>query len=201
MSDWQVQRQVKYESELDPSFPRDILSMPGGENLRNCIQCGTCSSACPLSIYMDYTPRRIIAMARAGFRDEVLKSFTIWLCASCYECWVECPKNIEITDIMYTLKRRAIKEKVYPRRFRIPVLSEEFLDFIMKRGRNNEIRLIIRMYMKTNPFMLLKNAVLGMKLFLKSAHTSPLPHKKSRRNSSSSGTHPCEDEWMVVSRP
>ena len=96
MKKWQGWRKIRYESELDPHFADEIASIPDGEKLFTCIQCGTCSGMCPMSPYMDYTPRQIIAMIRAGFRSEVLSSYTTWLCASCYACAVECPKEIKI---------------------------------------------------------------------------------------------------------
>ena len=164
MSDWQIQRRIKYESELDPDFITQIQAIPGGEHLSTCIQCGTCSATCPMSIYMDYTPRRLIAMARSGFKQEVLQSFTIWLCASCYSCSVECPKQIKITDTMYAFKRYAMNEKVYPKRFPIPVLAREFFKIIQSRGRNSERSLILRLYFKTNVFNLLKQVPIGLRL-------------------------------------
>jgi heterodisulfide reductase subunit C len=164
MNDFQAQQKIKYESELDPSFSEQIHSIPGGEHLTACIQCGTCSATCPLSIYMDYTPRRLIAMTRAGFKEDVLKSFTIWLCASCYACAVECPKQIKITDVMYALKRNAIKEQIYPKRFPVPVLAREFFNLILSKGRNNERKLIIRLYLKTNILRMLKQIPIGWRL-------------------------------------
>jgi heterodisulfide reductase subunit C len=161
------QRKIKYEEELSTSFPADIAAEPGGEKLFSCIQCGTCSGTCPVSPYMDYTPRRIVAMTRAGFKKEVLNSFTIWLCASCYACTAECPKEIKITDIMYALKQRAIAEGRYPRRFPIPVLAREFYNMVLRRGRSNEAQLIVALYWHTNIFAALKQAVMGLKLFLR----------------------------------
>ena len=106
-------------------------------------------------------------MTRAGFKQEVLRSNTIWLCASCYSCTVECPREIRITDIMYTLKQRAIQEKVYPRRFPIPILAKEFFKSVVKTGRSNEIWIVIKMFLKTNPLNLLKQGMMGMKLMLR----------------------------------
>lgn len=166
MKEWEVHLKIKYESDLDREFSKEIMSMPGSESLPTCIQCGTCSSTCPLSIYMDYTPRRIIAMTRAGFRDEVLGSNTIWLCASCYSCTVECPKNIKITDVMYALKRKAIHENVFPKRFPTSVLAREFYSSVLKAGRNTESRLILRMFLKSNPFLLFRQAGMGLRLWL-----------------------------------
>ena len=121
-----VKSLIKYEVERDPVFAKWVTGVMGGERIRNCIQCGLCSASCPLSPYMDLTPRRLIHMAREGFKRDVLESFTIWLCTSCYSCTVECPRRIRVTDVMYALKRRAIEDGVYPRRFPIPVLASEF---------------------------------------------------------------------------
>jgi len=180
MKQWRVERKIKYEEELKPEFTREITATRGGENLLSCIQCGTCSGICPLSIYMDYTPRRIIAMTRAGFKDEVLSSQTIWLCASCYACTVECPKEIKITEVMYALKQRAIRDEVYPKRFPIPVLAREFFNLVRRFGRNHEGLLIFNLFLKTNPFNLFKQSSLGMKLFAK-GRMELLPHSIKKK--------------------
>lgn len=154
----------RYEAELDTHFPEEVASMPGGHALYNCIQCGTCSGTCPLATYMDYSPRKIIAMTRAGFKEEVLGSFTIWLCASCYACAVECPRQIKITDFMAELKQRAIHGNRPPKRLPAVVLAKEFYRMVQKRGRNSEGRLILRLYAKTNPLHVLRLAGLGWRL-------------------------------------
>ncbi len=159
-----VIRRVKYESELDLKFGENIATLAYGQKLLSCIQCGTCSATCPLSYYMDFTPRRVIAMVREGFKNEVLNSFTIWLCASCYSCTVQCPRQIHITDVMYTLKREAIRQGVYPKRYPIPVLARGFFDIVRKHGRNSETWLLIRLYLHTNILKMLNNASLGLKL-------------------------------------
>ncbi len=156
---------VKYEEELDKHFLDEIKEMSGCEEIDRCIQCGTCSSSCPMSVYMDYPPRKIIAMVKNGFKEEALKSFTIWLCPSCYTCQVRCPSNIKITDVMYALKRKAIEQKVYPSRFSIPVLDKEMSKLIAKSGRNSELWLILNLYLKSRkPLGLLKMAPMGLKL-------------------------------------
>jgi quinone-modifying oxidoreductase, subunit QmoC len=160
-----VIRRIKFESELDLDFGESVAAHAYGQKLLSCIQCGTCSATCPLSHYMDYTPRRIIAMTREGFKEEVLNSLTIWLCASCYACTVQCPRQIHITDVMYTLKREAIARGYYPRRHPIPVLAHEFFARVRKDGRNTESRLLFSLYAKTNPFVMIKEALLGIRLF------------------------------------
>ena len=175
-----LEQNIKYEGDCDKEFAKWVTGQIGGDNLRHCIQCGTCSATCPLALYMDYTPRRLINLAREGFKKEVLGSFTIWLCASCYSCRVECPKTIQITDIMYLLKRRAIEEGVYPRRFPIPVLAREFGRMIFMFGRVNETLLVMDLFLRTNWFRFLSMTGLGMNL-MRTGRMSLLPdHIKKR---------------------
>jgi quinone-modifying oxidoreductase, subunit QmoC len=162
-----VIRRVKYESELDLRFGEHVADLAYGQKLLSCIQCGTCGATCPLSYYMDFTPRRVIAMVREGFKEEALNSFTIWLCASCYSCTVQCPRQIHITDVMYTLKREAIKQGVYPKRYAIPELARGFFDIVRAHGRNSESWLLVRMYLHTNILKMFRNMSLGMKLMAK----------------------------------
>lgn len=190
---------IRFESELDPDFSREISSIPEGERLFDCIQCGTCSGMCPLSQYMDYTPRQIIAMIREGFKGDVLSSYTTWLCASCYSCTVECPKEIKLTDIMYAAKRLAIREGVYPKRFPIPILANEFFKNVEDSGRNSEGRLILRLLLKTNPLRLLNQAGLGLRL-LKSGRFTLKKESIKRKSELRSILKVLEKEHMVKSK-
>ena len=91
----------------------NLLYAAEGEPLKTCIQCGTCSGTCPVAGYMDHTPRQIIAMINQGMKDQVLESNTFWYCASCYHCTVRCPQEINITELMYALKRYSIWKSRY----------------------------------------------------------------------------------------
>ena len=172
-------QEIKHESDLDKGFGKLIANNAHGEKLFGCIQCGNCSSTCPLSTYMDYTPRKVIAMVRAGFKEEVLTNSTIWLCASCYNCTVECPKGIKITDVMYALKREAIKNKIYPKNFPIPIMASTFFKEVKSRGRINETWLLTNYYMKYNIFKMFGYASLGIKLFFTGRL---LPFEKGSKN-------------------
>lgn len=161
----EIQEKIKFEEDLDKNFLEEIKEMSECDEIDRCIQCGTCSSSCPMAIYMDYTPRKIMAMIKSGFKDEALKSFTPWLCASCYICQVRCPANIKITDVMYALKRKAVEQKVYPSRFSIPVLDKEMHKILTKNGRSSEVWLMLNLYLKTRNLLgLIKMAPLGLSL-------------------------------------
>lgn len=159
-----IEREIRYESDRDLEFADEIRRMPGCELIDRCIQCATCSGICPLSAYMDQTPRRIIQLARSGFKQDVLNCNTIWLCTSCYQCQVECPKEIGITDVMYALKTKALEEGIHPKRFAPPVLYKEFYKMVKGKGRITESHLIERLLLNANPLAAWGMKWLGLKL-------------------------------------
>lgn len=149
-------------------FVEELLAMPGAETLLKCMQCGTCSGSCPTSFKMDFSPRRLITMIRAGMKKEVLHSEAIWLCASCYSCTVRCPRGIQFTEIMYLLKSMAIKEKIVPPKHDSSVFYQTFNQIVIETGRMNERKLITNYTMKTDYTRLWKQfAPLGLKLMRK----------------------------------
>jgi heterodisulfide reductase subunit C len=91
------------EGELRAAFLAEVERIPGGDRLRRCIQCGTCSGSCPVSYAMDVQPRQLVAFFRAGDLESILRSRTIWICASCYACTVRCPAGIKVTELIYGL--------------------------------------------------------------------------------------------------
>lgn len=100
-------------SELDTKFADEVISYPGGEHLRKCFACGTCTAGCPVSeIDSDYSPRRLIRQILFGMREEVLTSPTIWYCLVCYRCLAHCPQNVNFPDLMRVLRYIAIREKL-----------------------------------------------------------------------------------------
>lgn len=141
----------KAEHELRAAFLEEIERIPGGGRLNQCIQCGTCTASCPVSYAMDLTPRQVIGMFRAGAIEELLESRTIWVCASCYQCTLRCPAQIQITDLIYALKRIAIDQGIFPNRFPVHVMSETFADNVKRYGRNYETGLLLRYFLRTNP--------------------------------------------------
>lgn len=114
-------------SQLDPRFKDEIAAEDGGENIKRCFACGTCTASCPIREVTDrYNPRRIIRMAILGLKAEVLSSDFIWLCSACYTCYERCPQDVRITDLMNAIKNIAIREGYVHPSFKkqIELLSE-----------------------------------------------------------------------------
>jgi quinone-modifying oxidoreductase subunit QmoC len=97
--------------KYDLNFARYVYEhIDGGERLKLCMQCGTCSGSCPIGQQMDHGPRKLFMMIRAGMKEAVLTSNTIWNCVSCYNCVVRCPRKVPITYILHDLATLAVKE-------------------------------------------------------------------------------------------
>jgi heterodisulfide reductase subunit C len=97
-------------SKTDLHFADEVMSHPGGEHLRKCFACGTCTAGCPVSeIDESYSPRRIIRQILFGMREEVLTSPAIWFCLVCYRCYAHCPQGVNFPDLMRVLRFLAVK--------------------------------------------------------------------------------------------
>jgi len=97
--------------DLDSRFKYDVAAQPGGENIKLCFACGTCTAGCPVSdIDSEFNPRKIIRQVLLGMRKEVLSSEVIWRCVQCYSCTVKCPQNVRFREIMRALREMAVAE-------------------------------------------------------------------------------------------
>ena len=161
---------------LKERFLTDIRSIPYGERIFECQQCGTCSASCPTSSRMDYSPREIIAALRAGLLDRVLNSNTVWLCSSCYSCTVRCPAGIKFTDVMYELKGLGEKYGFSSRKSSTAKMARCFVKTIDRYGRSAEGELLVRYYLSTNPFRALSQLGFGLRMLIR-GRIPFLPHR------------------------
>lgn len=157
---------VKASTVAAVSFVDEVRSIPGGESIYSCIQCGVCTGSCPTASRWDYPPRQAIAMVRAGLREELLSSNSMWFCASCYTCTVRCPRAVKPADIMHVLEVLAIRDGLSTKRSKTPVMYKTFVDSAKSNGRVYEVGMMLKLFLKTNPFAALKMAPVGLSLLL-----------------------------------
>jgi heterodisulfide reductase subunit C len=169
------------EAELRAAFWEQVDSFPDGHKIKKCLQCGTCTGACPVSEFMDITPRQTVAMFRAGRLDDILRSKTIWMCASCYACTVRCPSGIKVTDTMYALKRLALQRKIFPPNFPVHTLSSTFMQNVYKYGRNYELGLGVKYLLRSDFVKLFTIAGYGLSL-IRRGRMGLLPKRIKRIN-------------------
>ena len=136
------------------SFVKEVAATPGGENICACIQCGICTGSCPMANEMEYSPRKIIAMIRAGMRDEVLSSNSMWYCLSCYMCTVRCPRGVKPTEMAHALECLANQQGFRVKGTRTPAMYRSFVSSIKGNGRVHEFGMMFRFYLSNIKFYL-----------------------------------------------
>jgi quinone-modifying oxidoreductase subunit QmoC len=117
-----------------------------GDWVKMCMQCGVCSGSCPMGPYWDHPPQELFMMIRAGKREEVLSSTSMWMCTSCYNCIARCPRGLPITHIMHGLAHYADRLGLAPKEQPTRKFANMFWDNLVKKGRVNELKLGIALY-------------------------------------------------------
>jgi quinone-modifying oxidoreductase subunit QmoC len=117
-----------------------------GHWVKMCMQCGVCSGSCPFGPHWEHPPQEIFMMIRAGKRDEVLKSDSMWMCTSCYNCIVRCPRELPITHIMHGLANYAHRLGIAPKMNPTRRFAKIFWKNISTNGRVNELKLSVGLY-------------------------------------------------------
>ncbi len=133
------------------------------EQIHSCIQCGTCSGSCPMADVMDFGPRALIAMIKDGNMRDVINSNSPWMCVSCYQCSNRCPKEIAVTDLMYSLKRLISESGEKTKANRVRDLHNSFSFALQYTGRITE-SFVMAKYSLKHPFAGLSNIPLAIKL-------------------------------------
>lgn len=91
------------------------LNRQGGDSLKKCFQCGTCSATCNLSPDTDPFPRKEMAWALWGMKDRLLADPDVWLCYHCEDCSTICPRGGGPGDVLAAVRQECVLHYSPPR--------------------------------------------------------------------------------------
>ncbi|GAB6036673.1 quinone-interacting membrane-bound oxidoreductase complex subunit QmoC [Fundidesulfovibrio butyratiphilus] len=97
----------------DPSFVRE-LQASGGDSLKKCYQCATCSVACPLSPPVNPFPRKEMIWAQWGLKDKLMNDIDVWLCHNCGTCSDMCPRGARPGDTLAAIRNMTYRKLAKP---------------------------------------------------------------------------------------
>lgn len=92
----------------DLKFVKELQAV-GGESLKKCYQCATCSVVCPLSPADSPYPRKEMVWAQWGLKDRLVNDIDIWLCHNCGTCSDLCPRGAKPGDLLAALRNMAYR--------------------------------------------------------------------------------------------
>jgi len=127
---------------------------------RDCVQCGRCSSGCPVAFESPQTPRKVLRLLQIGRVEAAVHSPFLWFCATCQTCTVRCPRGVDVAGIMLALRRRGYRKEEKELSF-----YRNFLRIVEKKRRVSELRLGFKMAVGKLPLHPWEDAVLLFKLW------------------------------------
>lgn len=90
------------------------LKLAGGDNLKRCYQCATCSTVCDLAPEERPFPRKEMLFAGWGWKDKLIADPDIWLCHQCNDCSTRCPRDVKPGDVMAAVRNYTVEHFAIP---------------------------------------------------------------------------------------
>ena len=102
-------------SHLEAHFMHEVANTPRGRGVLACIQCGRCTSSCPVArVTEEHNPRKLMEMIILGLRSDVLSERLPWYCLSCFTCLDRCPQGGDVGEVMFAIRNLTAREGKIP---------------------------------------------------------------------------------------
>ena len=114
---------VKEKARAGSAVDVGLVKQEAGERFLTCMQCGTCTSLCPINRVEAYSPRGILRQLGMGTGTLEDLDRAIWACVTCHACGANCPRDIDIVAVTRAVRERNVEADQIPERFELPLHS------------------------------------------------------------------------------
>lgn len=147
---WSTFIESRVVKDYNEALEEEISSLPGGENIHRCWQCGSCTNSCTVNaVNPDFNPRFWIYLIRLGMEAELLRDKDIiWQCVSCNKCTYACPRDVAPEGVMKATAHW-LELKGHTKPSPSTVFDDVFSNQVIETGKVEEGRVIREFFKRT----------------------------------------------------